>query len=175
MRDVYATKAAMLERIHELQERAERVERELAKADWLSFPDNRRYFADECLKDYKELGAKHDALRAEVERLKARAERAERRNADHVSERIGLEDERDELKARVDDLGRLGRNLIEERDAALSQLNVQKISCDAALAANAELREALERIVRFNPSYDYTFENARSIARAALAQDGVGK
>ncbi len=31
-----------------------------------------------------------------------------------------------------------------------------------------KLVEALERIVRFNPSYDYTFENARTIARAAL-------
>lgn len=42
-------------------------------------------------------------------------------------------------------------------------------------ASEAErLREALERIARFNPSYEYTFENARRIAREALGGGARG-
>lgn len=37
------------------------------------------------------------------------------------------------------------------------------------------LEEALKRIVRFNPSYDYTFEHARVIAREALEAKGEGE
>lgn len=65
---------------------------------------------------------------------------------------------------------------VEQMEAALAQHNKiathyeQRIS--DLIATKWKLEEALKRIKGFNPSYEYTFENARSIASEALADGG---
>lgn len=72
-------------------------------------------------------------------------------------------------KARVEEITAIANKNADSCQGLSQEIDRLRDQRDALQRRMDVAKEALERIVRFNPSYEYTFENARSISSEALA------